>query len=445
MLRLFIPAALLFLIAALLYRGEAQRRGADRDLLARKLHLADEENDRLRRLVQEREAERAQQRNGKLRQEIERAVEEIRGLKFKQPVDYEIVTRAEIRGVLSGKLAESATEAEFAAAAWALSRLGLLPEGYALRQSYLDLLSEQLAAYYDQHRHKLIMFAHASLENAQNRVILAHELTHALQDQHFGLARLPLEIKDNDDRALAASALVEGEATLVMTQYQMRSFTLRGLRETVAATFTQNMGQLEKAPRYLRELMIFPYLRGQEFCTALTAGGGYDAISRAYAKLPASTAQIMHPEDYLAAPGEPAVAVAWSDTAFDGEPPAVSNVLGELGTRMQLASLGDDLRAEAAAAGWRGDRYLSFPKHDALVWKTAWRNKPEAAEFAAAQRSALTRRYQLRDPREDGIRYASDAPRAIRVVQLQDSSVLVVDAGTAGVADALVRQFGDPK
>src|SRR5205823_1214277 len=145
-----------------------------------KLALAEQENTRLRQLVQGRETERAQERNRVIRGEVEREVENIRGLKFKKPVEYQVVTRAEIHGVLARKLSEVFSETEFADMSRAFARLGLVPEGYALRQAYLDLLGEQVAAFYDQHTHKLVMFVEASLESAQNRVILAHELTHAM-------------------------------------------------------------------------------------------------------------------------------------------------------------------------------------------------------------------------------------------------------------------------
>ena len=130
----------------------------------------------------------------------------------------------------------------------AMAAVGLLPEGFPLRQKYIDLLGEQVAAFYDQHAHKLFMYEDASLENAQNRVVLAHELTHALQDQHFGLKRLPLEIKTNDDRAAAASALVEGDATLVMSEYMLKNMSKQMLKDS-GLNFTTADSMSEGAER----------------------------------------------------------------------------------------------------------------------------------------------------------------------------------------------------
>src|SRR5205823_5330048 len=106
------------------------------------------------------------------------------------------LTRTEIKQTLQNKLAEQFSDADFKNVTTGLVALGLLPPGYPLKQKYIDLLGEQVAAFYDQHAHKLFMFEDATLASAQNRIILAHELTHALQDQHFGLQKLPLEIKD---------------------------------------------------------------------------------------------------------------------------------------------------------------------------------------------------------------------------------------------------------
>ena len=143
------------------------------------------ENDRMRSLLAKHDRTKALEANKTLREEIERQVVAIRGLEFKTPVDYQVLNRKEIRQTMAQKLAEVFSEQEFKDMTAAMAALGLLPAGFPLREKYIDLLGEQVAAFYDQHAHKLFMYEDASLENAQNRVVLAHELTHALQDQHF--------------------------------------------------------------------------------------------------------------------------------------------------------------------------------------------------------------------------------------------------------------------
>jgi hypothetical protein len=358
--------------------GIRQQRQLDFQL--RRVALLEAENARLRA----RSANADNSDEIGIRRDIEKAVAEIRQLQFLRPVDYDVLSRGEIKATLHRKLTEQFSDQEFANVGAGYSALGLLPGNYPLRQKYIDLLGEQVAAFFDQHEHKLFMFADATLTNAQNRIILAHELTHALQDQHFGLRTLPLEIKNNDDMALAASALVEGDATLVMSDYMLRNISWATVRDGLGGLLVQNMEQLQQAPPFLREMLLFPYLRGQEFCAALMNRGGYGAISAAYAHPPSSSAQILHSEKYFAVPREEPIPIMWPDTEVRGEKPLSDNVLGEFGTRVTLANSVDLRRAEAAAAGWRGDRYLIFDRGNAFVWKSVWSDEKEAGEFKTA-------------------------------------------------------------
>jgi hypothetical protein len=425
---------------AVVWRIE-ERRQTDVSREKRRLILLQSENDRLRSLVEKDSKAKSAAASIAQRQEIEKAVEEIRGLKFKQPVDYNVLSRKEIKDVVSGKLAEVFSEQEFQHMSAAFSRLGLLPEKYPLRQSYIELLGEQIAAFYDQHTHKLFMFEDASLDNAQNRIVLAHELTHALQDQHFGLKKLPLEIKTNDDRAMAASALVEGEATLVMSEFMLKNLSLGTLKDTVASTLTQNMDQLQKAPRFLREALIFPYLRGQEFSTALFSRGGYSAISKAYDNPPTSSTQILHPEKYLGAQREDPVEVQWPVVEVDGQKPTSDNVVGEFITRILLAEGAGDGPAEDAAEGWRGDRYLSFGDGESLVWKSIWASEDDAREFLHAEKGVLEKRYTPAAPRNAEDSFEADAPRALRLRRIGET-VVMIDAPSPEIAAKLQEQFG---
>ena len=344
--------------------------------------------------------------------------------------------RKEIKQTIAGKLAEVFSVEEFRHMADAMAAIGLLPPKYPLREKYIDLLGEQVAAFYDQHVHKLFMYEDAALDNAQNRVVLAHELTHALQDQHFGLKRMPLELKNNDDRAAAASALVEGDATLVMSEFMLKNMTKQMFKDSMVASFTQNMKQLETAPRFLREMLVFPYLRGQEFCAALFGQGGYEAVSKAYAHPPSSTAQILHPQKYLATPREEPIEIEWPQTKVKEEEPVADNTVGEMGIRILFSEWLDAPTGERAAAGWRGDRYLYFSGGDALVWKTIWSSPEDASEFFEAEKRLLEKRYHPNEARnEEGV-FEADAPRAVRLHQNQNE-VVVLDSANAAWAVAL--------
>src|SRR5690606_10616846 len=159
-----------------------------------------------------------------------------------------VLGRADIKGALTKRLNAVYSDEEFAEQANALSRLGLLPENYPLKDKLIALLGEQVAAFYDQHEHRLYMYDDALLESPMNQMILAHELMHAMQDQHHSLKALPLEEKRNDDRAIAAAALIEGEATLVMSDFMMRNPTAGMVLDNLTMMFVQNTAELAKAP-----------------------------------------------------------------------------------------------------------------------------------------------------------------------------------------------------
>lgn len=394
------PAALLLAVttaaASLIAWQEHGQLDAESPAL-RKAALLASENDALRNAIAVAQRRAFDAQNVLRRSQIEQDAASIRQLSFRRAVVYNVLDRAGIRQVVAGKLSEQYSDQEIQNISSGYSALGLLPPDFPLKQSYIDLLGEQIAAFYDQHQHKLFMFHDASLENAQNRVILAHELTHALQDQNFGLLNLALEIKNDDDRAAAASALIEGDATLVMSQYMAKDLTWKTLADTVTFSATQSMEQIRKAPRFLREMLVFPYIEGRQFCTAVYERGGYQALSAVYANPPASTAQILHPEKYFAETRENPIPVPIADTKFRGVKPLADNVLGEMGCRILFSQYtepndhGDT--ADKIAAGWRGDRYLVFDKGKSMVWISFWRSDDNASDAFRAIHAMAEHRF----------------------------------------------------
>ena len=185
----------------------------------------------------------------------------------------------------------------------------------------------------------------SGFDKDENKTVIAHELTHALADQNFDLDALQDAVKDDDDRDLALSALIEGEATLTMIGAQMNDWDGRPKIAAVTvdrldrilsliSTFMPMAGgrSLREAPVILSESLIFPYLRGLVFCARLTNDGGWKAIDDAYREPPLSTEQILHPEKYRARArpahgGRPRRARAPPDE-LDREPGR--NVVGEM-------------------------------------------------------------------------------------------------------------------
>ena len=454
--------AVLFAIVALAAAGwgwqqhmRVGKQTGDLDFTQHRMALLEAENARLQTALtaQQKEAARAYETAG--RKPIEEAITGIRGLNFSHPVTYDSLSRAGIKKVIEEKLSEQYSDEDFKNIATGLSAFGLLDPGYPLKQKYIDLLGEQIAAFYDQHQHKLFMFEDASLHNTQNRVVLAHELTHALQDQNFGLLKMPLEIKNNDDLALATSALIEGDATLAMSDFMLKNITMQSLTDSFSSMVSQSMDQIQKSPRYLREMLMFPYLHGQKFCMALKARGGYAAISEAFKNPPTSSSQILHPEKYYFEPREEPIPVEFGDTTVNGKKPLADNVLGEMGIRIFLEQWGEGATAADSAEGWRGDRYLVFGDGAGtdLAWKTVWDNNVDVEKFKNALLAAIEKRYGFASTdwtSKSGASYDIQTKnRVINVCSLPDNStpggtvgLILIDATNNLWKDSLLKKIG---
>jgi hypothetical protein len=380
--------------------------------------------------------------------EVLKETSEIRELPILRPVKSGAQARAEIEGMLIKQLNEQTTPAEMHATEVSLRKFGLAPATFEYRPFIIKLLTEQVAGYYDP---KLQMFHLADwLELEGQKPVMAHELTHALQDQHFNLRRFEKWPRGDSDAELAAHALIEGDATLAMTIYMAKN-PLVALAFSRSLTTGVATEQFNQAPRSLRESLIFPYLQGMEWATQLYKRGGWAMVSRAFSELPSSSEQILHPEKYfnherpvkVALPdltnllnansaadsnqqsagrqqspgtvGVPPARIPRSATrrptagrrtlagAHRPLPPASwqridTDVNGEWSYYLILDQfLNSPLESKRAAAGWGGDRYALYegPNGQVLLAQaTVWDTEIDAREFF----DAYVKRSELRYP-----------------------------------------------
>src|SRR5690349_1693156 len=223
---------------------------------------------------------------------------ELRELSIMRPVKSGAQSRAEIERMIVKNLDTDTTPAEMHATEALLHVFGLAPNNFEYRPFLIKLLAEQVAGYYDPKAQQFYLADWIELEG--QKPVMAHELTHALQDQHFNLKRFDKWPKGDSDAELAAHSLIEGDATLAMTLYMAKN-------PLVALAFIKSLGsqetsteQFKAAPRALRESLLFPYEAGSTWATAVYRRGGWDLVSKAFTKLPQSTEQIIHPEKYFA-------------------------------------------------------------------------------------------------------------------------------------------------
>ena len=221
---------------------------------------------------------------------------EIRELTILRPVKSSAQSRTEIERMLIKNLDEQMTLADMHATEVSLRKFGLAPGDFEYRPFIIKLLTEQVAGYYDP---KIQEFHLADwLELEGQKPVMAHELTHALQDQHFNLRRFEKWPRGDSDAELAVHALVEGDATLAMTIYMAKNplVALAFSRSLTSGVATE---QFNQAPRAMRESLIFPYMQGMEWATQLYRRGGWTMVSNAFTRLPLSSEQILHPEKYF--------------------------------------------------------------------------------------------------------------------------------------------------
>jgi hypothetical protein len=375
---------------------------------------------------------------------------EIRELTILRPVKSGAESRADIERMLIRNLDKQRTPAEMHASEVALRKFGLVPDSFQYRPFIIKLLTEQVAGYYDPKEQKFHLADWLDLEG--QKPVMAHELTHALQDQHFNLKRFEKWPRGDSDAETAAHALIEGDATLAMTLYMLRY-------PMVALAFRKSLGaegisteQFDLAPRAIRESLIFPYLNGAEWATQVYRKGGWVAISKAYTELPLSTEHILHADKYFAYERPVRIALPDVSTVLNasisnqqsaissqqsvgtaGVPPAPrarsakrgavanrpppsrklptahrpqpttpwhridSDVNGEWSYYLLLDQfLKSSTESKRASAGWGGDRYDLYEGPGGQVFLaqlTAWDTEKDAREFFEAYVKRTKLRY----------------------------------------------------
>ena len=332
-------------------------------------------------------------------QDVLKETSDLRQLSILRAVQSSTQSRAEIERAVIKNLDEDTSSVDTHAAEVTMKKLGLAPADFHYRALMIRVLTEQVAGYYEPKTRQFHLADWIDVDG--QRPVMAHELTHALQDQHFDLRRFEHWPKGDSDAELAAHALIEGDATLAMVMYIMSN-------QARALTFLKSLGgigvetkELDQAPRMLRESLLFPYQEGLSWTRALYKQGGWQEVSQAFTVLPQSTEQILHPEKYFvheapvkvtlpditgflnmksapsAAAGGPKAQVTWKRLTSD--------VNGEWGMYLLLDQyLKSPAESRQAAAGWGGDHYEVYESSSGqvvYVLISAWDSENDAREF----------------------------------------------------------------
>lgn len=339
---------------------------------------------------------------------------DVRQLDFKGPVSVGTLDADEMVAKASEIIDEHLPLAKAVPQQLVLARLGLIPEDMDLREFYEAFYTDGVGGFYDSDKRELFVIAKQDDEMAD--VVIAHELTHALQDQHYDLSASDDRLEAEDDMMLAVQALVEGDATVAMMEYnfaQMKdagAFQMLLMRATSnalmsnARALTSLLGgvgddSLSKAPNAIQQEMIFPYADGLRFVRHGIGVDKWSVLADAHKQPPLSTEQILHPAKYFGEKDWPTRIVTPDvGVLLPGKwAPLSRRVAGEFGIRLILSEHPPE-RSEArpgpfdwkqAADGWDGDevnlyRDRANPQDLAMVWYSTWDSEPDAAEFHQA-------------------------------------------------------------
>jgi hypothetical protein len=318
--------------------------------------------------------------------EVLQKVSEITGLKQLTPLKKTLRSREEIRAYVIREMEEEKNAAERYADKRSSEAFGLLPKGFDLDNFMIDLLTEQIAGLYDPKAREFYIADWIPIDD--QRMVMAHELTHALQDQHFKIDAWEKAARPNDDAELAREAVLEGSAMAAMIDYLLAGtgHSVADLPTIDPSLFAGDMSKspkLQEAPMFLKDGMIFPYFGGLTFSAAILKPAGWNGLAAVFTKPPVSTQQIMHPALYKSGRMPVPIAIPSLDKLLGAEWAKVDeNVMGEFGWKEILKQFLGEQTAAPMAAAWSGDRYVLYEQKQTKKLILVARLKLDSEEHA---------------------------------------------------------------
>lgn len=341
------------------------------------------------------------------------------GLPIRHEVKRKLIDRDKVQAYVLKNMKEDKDAQRLERSAVVLKKFGLLPRDFDLSGFLVKMLREQVAAYYDPKTNTVNLLDWVDIE--QQKPVLAHELTHALQDQSYGIEKwlkAPEEEdkKDpsasdvgSDEETAARQAVTEGQAMVVLMDYSLAPLgrTLANSPEIAEAlkqgmvTGTPDSPSFQSAPIFLKETLTFPYRYGLDFTAALLKAGGKQlAYVGAFANPPKSTREIMEPQTYLAHEKLEPIRMIDFDKDFAGYERFDIGAMGEFDVDVLVLQFAGREAAEEIYPEWRGGYYFAGrPKTEkaaplGLVYVSRWSSPAKAAEFAGLYAKSVGKRYQ---------------------------------------------------
>jgi hypothetical protein len=366
--------------------------------------------------------------------ELFRSVDEIlsfastdTGLPIEHPVKRKLISREEVNRYLREKFDEDEGARRMERSEIVLKKFGLLDRDFHLRPFLLSLLTEQIAGFYDNKTKTVNLLDW--IQPDDQKPVLAHELTHALQDQKINLTKwsgISMNdtshnvVEDNrhlqvDEADTARSAVAEGQAMAVFVDYTLRPSgkTLADAPELAdklkdQVTDTSSSPIMARAPLLLQESLLFPYGEGLSFEQAILVKAGKQvAFAGVLANPPSSSFEIMHPQAYMAHAPVPVIRLPDIHPLLDAEyTPYDIGVMGELDVRILTELFGGREQAQALSPEWNGGVYYAAQRRSAvtsaqkestgsiaLLYYSRWKNADSARSFLHIYAAQIPRKY----------------------------------------------------
>jgi hypothetical protein len=327
---------------------------------------------------------------------------EISGLKLYHAVPCDYISKEKVNEFLKKRVKQVSSPEELRAEELTLKKFGLVPADFKLADTTVDLLTEQAAAFYDYDKKKL--FITDTTASDTQEPVLAHELSHAIADQNFNLAKDLRQGRKSDDGATARLAVMEGQATWLMSEYLARRLgqSLKTSPELakMMSRVSDSAGQFpvfDQAPLYLRITLVFPYTEGMLFQNQVIQKDGNEGFAQVFRRAPVSTQQILHPEKYFenVDPAAPALPDPHLPSAYKS---LVGGTMGELDHEVLIEQFAGKSQAAEIAPHWRGSSFeLRENKKESrlvLLYAVAWDSDAAAQSYFDVYRQAVAKKWK---------------------------------------------------
>jgi hypothetical protein len=369
------------------------------------------------------------------------------------PLKKSLRSRDEIQAYLLKKMKEDKNPDKRYADQKTMEKFGLLPKDYPLDQVLIKVLTEQIAGLYDPDGQEFFISDWTAL--ADQHMVMSHELTHALQDQHFHIDKWTGAAKPNDDAELARDAVIEGSAMAAMIDYQLGGkASIRDLGEFDPSMLMGDVDtspELSKAPRILQDELLFPYLAGIKFSQqVLKTSNGWPDFYKVFDNPPTSTQQVLHPELYFQGVNPPKIRMPDTKGFLSVDWKKLEeNNMGEFGVQEILKQFLPKDRATSLAATWSGDRYALFEnqknKRTMLLFQVRLASDAAAARFFGAYSELLELKYDQRTNLMRRPNYFSfDTSEEGVFLRCVGDECLILEGGVRAMFDHVTVEMGWP-